>query len=102
MSNVPQASVGNSGEETANLSPPSGEKPPEADPIPVRVVNAAYALAKQGEKVSIKAACEKAVVNRSHFSRTYPEEARLIKRMSLRDPMRGSKENGDMEAWEED
>lgn len=101
---APQSPVSARGETPSDLSPPSGENPREAVSIPVRVIAAAYDLIRQGKAVTIKAACERAVVNRSHFSRTYHKEVELIKALaaSSRDPLCGSKEKGNVEADEDD
>ena len=90
-----QAAVSDPGEGMANPPAPSRENTPEASPIPVRVVNEAYALLAQGERVTIKAACEKANVNRSHFS-ALPREVNLIKALAIpdRDRRKGTKKDG--------
>ncbi len=101
---APQAPVSDLGGGTANPSPPSRESTPEGDPISVKVISAAYALSRQGKPVSISAACEKAGVNRSHFVQRYPNEAKAVKAMATpdRQPIRGSKKDGIVEAREDD
>ena len=93
-----EASVSDPGESTSNPSPPSKEKPPEADPVPVRVVNATCDLKTQGKRVSLRAVCEKAGVDRTNFVRNYAEAAEMVKKIAApdRQPVRGSKRNG---AW---
>jgi hypothetical protein len=101
---APQASQSDSEERTADPSPPSRKSAPEADPVPVEVISAAYALRAQGKPVSVRAACKKSGHDRKHFTQTYPEAVKTVEMIAApdRQPMRGSKTNGSIEAQEDD
>ena len=85
-------------------APPSRDGKPETTPIESRVLAAAHALLHEGKAISIKAACERAGVNRSHFVKRYPAMVKMVKFMAGPDrrPRRGSKTDGDVEAWSDD
>jgi len=91
-------------EEPVSLPIRSGESPEHVESIPVRVLNAAYALHAAGKPISIRAAYARAGVNRSHFSKAYPDTVKMIRMIaaSARDIPRGSKTNGSIEAWEDE
>lgn len=100
----PQAPVEITGAGTVNLSIPSGESTAEADTIPVEVISAAYALRAQGKSVSVRAACKKAGHDRKHFTDAYPEAVKTVEMIAApdRQPIRGRKVNGNLEAYKED
>lgn len=68
---------------------------PEAPPVGIeeRAIAAAYALLKEGKSVSVKAACERAGVNRGHLMTRYPGVVEIINAIAApsRVPKRGSK-----------
>ncbi|MEW4569728.1 hypothetical protein AB1L88_17830 [Tautonia sp. JC769] len=85
--------------------------PHEANPFPKlsppgKALAAAYDLKREGRPVSIKAATERAGVNRSHLIKRYPEAVRLIKALGTPDGRvpRGSKDRqtGTIEAANDD
>lgn len=53
------------------------DRPPEAPDlgIPGKAIGAAYALRREGKPVTVKAAAERAGVDRSHLTKRYPERA---------------------------
>ncbi len=101
---APEASQSDPARKTVNPSDPSGGSTPEADPVPVEVISAAYALRAQGKPVSVRAACKKSGRDRKHFTQTYPEAVKMVEMMAApgRQPIRGSKVNGNLEACEDD
>ncbi|CAN5903275.1 hypothetical protein BH23PLA1_BH23PLA1_35630 [soil metagenome] len=85
--------------------------PAEANPFhelspPGKALAAAYDLKREGRPVTIKAACARARVDRSHLTNRYPEAVQLIKALGTPDRQlsRGWKdrETGTMEAWNDD
>ena len=88
----------------APQAPQARGSDPEEETIPVRVVNAAYALKRQGRRVSLRVACDKARVDRANFRRKYPEAVVTVKMIAAPDcqPTRGSKRDGGIEAWGDD
>jgi hypothetical protein len=67
-----------------------------------RALAAAYALPREGKPVSLRAACERAGVDRANLKLNYPEAADAIRRMAAPDrtPRRGGRNRriGDIEA----
>lgn len=92
--------------ETRNEAPPSNGEPPEAPSVGYeeRATAAAYALLKEGRRVSIQAVCKRAGLDRSHLSKRYPGAIKIIKQIGApdRNPRRGSKgRDGRIEAVDE-
>lgn len=81
-------------------------RPTLAAPAPAvgyeeRATAAAYALLREGKRVSIKAVCDRADLDRSHLMKRYPKAVAIIKQIGAptRDLRRGSKtRDGQIEA----
>lgn len=100
---APQAPLSDPARGTVNSSLTLKKSTPGDLPVPAKVLAAAIAMSKEGERVSVKAACERAGVDRSHYTKRYPDGAAIIKKMAAGDPLsRGSKQDGALEAWEDD
>ena len=71
-----------------------------------RAVAAAYDLLKEGKPVSLRAACERAGVDRAHLRTKYPDAIETIRRISApnRTPRRGVRDrrNGTIDAVDDD
>lgn len=69
---------------------PNGSTERDLTP-PARAVAAAYDLKREGKPVSLRAACERAKVDRANLRKRYPQVVKVIEGMSLADraPRRG-------------
>lgn len=87
---------------------PTPTEPNPSDTLspPGRAVGAAYDLKREGRPVTVKAAAERARVDRSHLIRRYPEAVKLIKALGTPDGRirRGSRDRrtGMIEAVDDD
>src|SRR5262249_35738455 len=70
-----------------------------------RVVAAAYELQKEGKRISLRAACARAGVDRTNLKKRYPEAVEIVRRIKVpdRDRRRGKRDprTGDIEAVDE-
>jgi hypothetical protein len=83
--------------ERGSQAPPvdSGDEAPYRRLNPgSRALAAAYELRKEGTPVSLKAACERAGVDRKNVAKRFPDEAKIISRLSVpeRTPRRGTRD----------
>ncbi len=89
---------------TANEAAPVA-RPEELTP-PARAIAAAYDLQKEGKPVSLRAACDKAKVDRANLRRRYPDAVKAIEALSEADraPRRGvwDRRTGDVDGWDSD
>jgi len=75
-----------SGDATAAANGRTNEAPAELTP-PARALAAAYDLQREGKPISLKAACERAGVDRKNLRKLYPEAARTIAALAAPDRM---------------
>ena len=84
------------------LLAPKSELPSEpAAGIAARAVAVAYALKREGKRISVRAVAKRAGIDRDNLSKNYPDIAHLIYHMNTpdRDKLSGSKDtNGNLEA----
>jgi hypothetical protein len=70
-----------------------------------RVVAAAYELQKEGKPISLRAACDRARVDRANLRKNYPEAVEAVRRMMAPDrtPRRGvrNRRTGDIDALDD-
>jgi len=103
LPDAPQASLSDPREEAANPPVPSRENTPGALPVPARVLAAAHVLVREGKKVTITAACARANVNRSWYSKHYREHAQMIKNLACGGlPTSVSKPDGSSDSWNDE
>jgi hypothetical protein len=89
--------------------PPSGNKTPKAPSSlspSSRAIAAAYDLKKAGKRVSLKAACALANVDRGHLRKKYPEAVKAIRVIATpeRTPNRGfrNRRTDDFDAYDDE
>jgi hypothetical protein len=83
--------------EESNTAPSASASNPEvgAELSPAaRAIAAAYDLQKEGKRVSVKAACDRAGVDRGHLREKYPEAIAAIRKIATpeRTPYRGTRD----------
>src|SRR5262249_22244184 len=72
----------------------SGPQPLSDSKPPARVIAAVYQLKLEGRPISLRAACERAGVDRKHLRARYPETAIMIQQLAkaTRTPRRGKRD----------